>query len=116
MPKKKKTTNTHSDLKEALKRLEFQGFCVFCSVLGLSSLFFLPLSVFLGGCGLGIPLRRVKGEQGAQGDPPSSPYRSQQRRKSHQSGLSCEETLTSPAAAAAPRGTDVGSTVPSSIF
>lgn len=48
-----KTTNTHSDLKEALKRLEFQGFCVFCLVLGLSAFFFFPLFLFFGGVGLG---------------------------------------------------------------
>lgn len=50
-----KPTNQHSELKEALKRLEFQGFCVFCLVLGLS--FGFPFLLL--GSGRGSLLRKV---------------------------------------------------------
>lgn len=71
---KKKTTNTHSDLKEALKRLEFQGFCVFCSVLGLSfAFFFFAPFCFFGGLWVGDPFEEGERRAGSTGGPPQLP-------------------------------------------
>lgn len=63
-----KTTNTHSDLKEALKRLEFQGFCVFCLVLGLSAFFFSPLFCF-SGVWVWDPFEEGERRAGSAGEP-----------------------------------------------